>query len=72
MSVPLSLESNSGVTSLLLYIERHQLGLDYLHRYPGLIQAITAEEILTAASRYLQPDRLAVVAAGKVEKEDHE
>ena len=67
-SRPLSLESNIGVASLLLHIERHQLGLDYMQRYPKLIQAVTPEQILTAASRYLQPDRLAIVAAGKLEE----
>jgi len=69
-SQPLSLESNIGVASLLLHLERHQLGLDYLQRYPGLVNAVTPEQILAAASRYLQPDRLAVVAAGKLEGTD--
>jgi zinc protease len=69
-SQPLSLESNIGVASLLLHIERHQLGLDFMQRYPGLIQSVTPEEILTAASRYLQPDRLAVVAAGKLDEDN--
>ncbi len=66
-SQPLSLESNIGVASLLLHLERHQLGLDFLQRYPGLVNAVTPEQILAAASRYLQPDKLAVVAAGKLE-----
>ena len=69
-SQPLALESNIGVASLLLHIERHQLGLDFLQHYPGLIQSVTPEEILAAASRYLQPDKLAVVAAGKLEDEN--
>ena len=67
-SQPLSLESNIGVASLLLHLERHQLGLDFLQRYPGMINAVTPEQILAAASRYLQPDKLAVVAAGKLEE----
>ena len=68
-SQPISLESNVGVASLLLHIERHQLGLDYLQRYPGLVQAVTPELIQSAATRYLQVDRLAVVAAGEFDKE---
>ena len=31
--LPLSLESNAGVASALLNIERYQLGLDYYQRY---------------------------------------
>ena len=68
-SLPLSLESNSGVASRLLHLERHQLGLDYLRQYPEMIRAITPEAVLAAASRYLPPDRLAVVVAGPPEKE---
>jgi zinc protease len=68
-SQPIHLESNIGVASLLLHIERHQLGLDYLQGYPALIYSVTPERILEAASQYLQIDRLAVVAAGGVESD---
>lgn len=62
--VPLMLESNSGVAVSLLNIERFNLGLDYFIRYPQLIQAVTAEEILRASRKYLDPDRLAIAVAG--------
>ena len=62
--MPLSLESNGGVVSALLNIERFELGLDYYLRYPGLVQAVTPEEVLAAARKYLHPDRLAIVVAG--------
>lgn len=62
--LPLSLESNSGVTSALLNLERYQLGLDYYRRYPGLINAMTPNLVLEAASRYLHPERLAIAFAG--------
>jgi zinc protease len=68
-SLPLSLESNAGVASRLLHLERHQLGLDYLRQYPEMIRAITPEAVLAAASRYLPLDRLAVVVAGPPEEE---
>lgn len=67
--MPLSLESNTGMAAQLLHIERHRLGLDYLLRYPALVQAITREEVLAAASHYLHPERLAVAIAGPLEKE---
>jgi zinc protease len=62
--LPLSMESNAGVASALLNLERFQLGLDYYLRYPGLVQAVTPEIVLETARRYLDPARLAVVSAG--------
>jgi predicted Zn-dependent peptidase len=38
--------------------------LDYYRRYIDLVNAITPQEILEAAQRYLHPDRLAVAVAG--------
>jgi zinc protease len=63
-SMPLSLESNSGVAQALINIERHQLGLDYYHRYPDLIRAVTREQIRDAAANYLDPQRVAIAIAG--------
>jgi len=63
-SLPLSLESNAGVAAAMVSLERYGLGLDYLRKYSDLIKAITTEEVLDAARRYLDPDRLAVAIAG--------
>ncbi len=62
--MPLSLESNAGVTNSLLNVERFQLGLDYYQRYPGLVQTVTPESILECARRYWHLDQLAIVSAG--------
>ena len=62
--MPLLLESNSGVAISLLNIEHFNLGLDYFLHYPELVQAVTAEEILQASRKYLDPDRLAIAVAG--------
>jgi zinc protease len=62
--MPLLLESNSGVAVSLLNIEHFNLGLDYFLKYPKLVQAITAAEILEASRKYLDPDRLAIAVAG--------
>lgn len=62
--LPLSLESNSGVAGSLLSIERFSLGMDYLQRYPAMVQAITREQVLAAAQTYITPDRIAIVSAG--------
>jgi zinc protease len=65
--LPLSLESNAGVSAALLNLERYGLGLDYYLRYPDIISAITPAEILEAAQRYLHPDNLAIATAGSFE-----
>jgi len=65
--LPLSLESNAGVASALVSLERYGLGLDYYQRYTDLIRTISATEILEAARRYLDPDRLAIASAGTFE-----
>lgn len=62
--LPLSLESNAGVATALLNIERFQLGLDYYQRYPQLVRSVTPDKVLEAACRYWHPDRLAIVSAG--------
>ena len=62
--LPLSLESNNGVANALLNLERFQLGLDYYQRYPALIRAVTPAMVLDTASRYIHPDRLAIISAG--------
>jgi zinc protease len=65
--LPLSLESNAGVASAMLNLERFSLGLDYYLRYPDLIRAIVPDEILETAQRYLHPDCLAIATAGSFE-----
>ena len=62
--LPLSLESNAGVVNALLNIERYDLGLDYYRRYPDLVRAVTPEDVLTVARKYLHPDKLAIATAG--------
>lgn len=65
--LPLSLESNAGVASALLNLERYNLGLDFYRRYADLIHAVTPQAILEAAQKYLHPDRLAIAIAGSFE-----
>jgi zinc protease len=66
--LPLSLESNSGVANSILNLERFNLGLDYLQRYPGLVNQITPDEILSAARTYIDPEKLIIVSAGSNHK----
>ncbi len=62
--LPLSMESNSGVAGALLNLERYGLGLDYYRRYPGLVSAVTRQQVLEAARSYLHPEKLGISVAG--------
>ena len=62
--LPLSLESNGGVANALLNIERYDLGLDYYRRYEELVRAVTADSVLNAARKFVDPDTLAIAVAG--------
>lgn len=62
--LPLSLESNAGVAGALLNIERYDLGLDYYREYPALVQSITPEDVLAAARKFIDPERLVIATAG--------
>ena len=62
--LPLAFESNGGVAGSLVSIERYDLGLDYYRRYPDMVRKVTAADVLEAARKYLDPQRLAVATAG--------
>jgi zinc protease len=62
--LPLSLESNAGVANSILNLERFNLGLDYLQRYPDLVREVTIDQILKAAQKYIDPERLVIASAG--------
>ena len=62
--LPLSLESNGGVANALLNIERHNLGLDYYRRYKDLVNEVTADDVLNAARKFIDVNKLAIAVAG--------
>jgi zinc protease len=62
--LPLSLESNGGIANALLNIERHDLGLDYYRRYADLVNEVSAEDVLNAARKFIDPDKLVIAFAG--------
>jgi zinc protease len=63
-SLPLQLETNEGMARSILNMERFSLGMDYLQRYKGLIDEITAEQVHTVAQRWLDPDAYILAVAG--------
>jgi zinc protease len=63
--LPLSLETNAGIASILVSIERYGYSLDHLRQLPSIIKSITAEEILDSARRYWDLEKLVITSAGK-------
>lgn len=63
-SLPLGLETNEGVVGTLINMEFYDLGLDYLQRYPDLINSVTAEQAQQAAQRVFPVDAYALAIAG--------
>jgi zinc protease len=63
-STPLAVESLGGVVNLLLSIEEHDLGLDYLDRYPGIIRSLTKDQVNEAFRNHMRSDVFAIGLAG--------
>ena len=65
-SFPLRLDTQSELAGILTRIEYHGLGLDYLDKYPSLIESVTKEDVLRASRRYLHPAQAILVIVGNV------
>jgi zinc protease len=63
-SLPRTLETNAGIAAFLQTAEFFGLGLDYDVRVPGLLQAVTRDEVHEAARRAVDPSKATVVVAG--------
>lgn len=63
-SLPLRLETNEGIAGTLLDIDLYDLGDDYIIRFPGLMRAVTKEQIQAAAQKYLDAEHYALVVVG--------
>ena len=63
-SYPLRLDTSRKIVGTLGSIEYYGLGLDYVDRYPALINAVTVADVQRVAQKYLDPEKyaLAVVA----------
>jgi len=64
-SFPLQLDSTSRVAGILTSIQYQNLGIDFIERRPGLIGAVTLDDVKRVARRLLHPDQLLAVAVGQ-------
>ena len=63
-SFPLRLSSSGAIAEMLAAIQLHDLGIDYLDRRNGLIEAVTLEDVRRVSRRLLDPGALKVVVVG--------
>lgn len=61
---PIRLETQEGLIDQLVQIKMLGLGDDYLEEYRDRVQAVSRDEILRVARKYIQPDRAAIIVVG--------
>ena len=66
-ALPLRLETNEGIAGFLLNIEEHDLGADYLERYPSLVGGVSAEDIQRVVRTYWADQSYVLALAGSLE-----
>lgn len=63
-SFPLTLTSSGRIASLLVAIQRNELGIDYIEQRPALIDAVSLDDVRRVARRLLRPQDMLVVVVG--------
>ncbi len=66
-SYALRFDSSAKIASQLLGIQIEDLGIDYVDKRNGLVEAVTIEDVKRVAKRLLQPGKLIVTIVGKPE-----
>ena len=64
-SFPLRFDSNHRIAGFLVSMQLDDLGIDYIDRRNGLIEAVTLADVNRVAKRLLDPAALTVVVVGK-------
>jgi zinc protease len=63
-SIPRLLETNQSIATFLQLAEEFGLGLDYDRRLPGILAAVTIDDVRAAARDILRPELASVAVAG--------
>jgi zinc protease len=64
-SYPLRFDTSGKIAGQLLEIQVENLGIDYIDRRNGLVEAVTREDVRRAANRFLADARLLVTLVGR-------
>ncbi|MDE0779733.1 MAG: pitrilysin family protein [Alphaproteobacteria bacterium] len=69
-SFGLRFDNTSAISGMLVAVQRHNLGIEYLNERNGLIERVTLENVNRVAKRILDPAALTVVVVGDPENID--
>ena len=61
---PLRVETQEGLTNMIVSQQLYDLPEDYLQTYRDNVNAVTIEEVERAAKKYITPDKIAIVVVG--------
>jgi len=71
-TVARQMETFGGIAQSLIQSEFYELGPYFPYQYPGLLRAITADQVLGAAKGKLYPDNYIAVVVGPVDEKPKE
>ncbi|HWR58777.1 MAG TPA: pitrilysin family protein [Thermodesulfovibrionales bacterium] len=64
-SFPRRLDTNRKIADFLVVAEFYGLGVDYVDKYPGYVNSVTADDVSRVAGKYLDPAGLVTVVVGR-------
>ncbi|MBI5027108.1 MAG: insulinase family protein [Nitrospirae bacterium] len=67
-SFPLRIDTSRKIADFLVAVEYYGLGLDYIDKYKDYINAVTKDDVLRVAKKYLDPERFALIIVADQEK----
>jgi len=56
--------TRDGLTDQMMYLDRHDLDINYFMQYESRIRAVSPEDVRRVTARYLAPERLTTVIVG--------
>jgi zinc protease len=65
---PLQFETPEQIATQILVVEIYDLGEDYIKNFRKNINAVTADDVLRVAQKYLDPDNIKLVVVSKAEQ----
>ncbi|MFH1422740.1 MAG: pitrilysin family protein [Planctomycetota bacterium] len=64
-SYAFGLQTNFQLAGQIVYLKRYNLGFDYAKKYCEHINAVSTDDVLRVASKYLQPDKMCLSVCGR-------
>lgn len=69
---PLRIDTQTKLANFLVHAEYYGLGLEYPQKYHSLINAVTREDVIRTARKYLKPDSSTLVIVGNMNEGDND